>query len=287
MRPGALGDTILALPLLNSVRERHPGSRIVFLGTRSYADLVPDWAEFQSVDHSHWTWLFDSADRPLPSHAAGFDAAYVVLNHPKPVITNLKRTGTRVIAHTSSRPLCGEHVVEHIHRGLGLSVPPKIPCLGTRTAQKEHLIWIHPGSGGPAKCAPLDWLIRFSEALREHVNWPRIVTAGEEDAFLKNLPDWKILVGSPCTRLLEHQPLDKLRKILRNASLFIGNDSGMSHLAAALGVPAMVFYVSTDPTQWAPWVPSDQLGAVDMRGQDFADTDIHRLVSQAIKLIGD
>ena len=58
--------------------------------------------------------------------------------------------------------------------------------------------------------------------------------------------------------------------------LFLGNDSGISHLAANLGVPSVVFFTITDPAQWAPWVPPDQIRIVDLRGQNLSEMDISK-----------
>ena len=48
-------------------------------------------------------------------------------------------------------------------------------------------------------------------------------------------------------------PLEQTKQILSGASLFVGNDSGPAHVAAAFGVPVVVLYGSSDPVVWAPW----------------------------------
>jgi heptosyltransferase III len=281
VRPGALGDTILSLPLLESIRLQNLGARITFLGTRAYGDLIPKWAEFQPMDHPQWLWLFAPEGASLPEHGRSFDKAYVILNKPDDVIRNLARAGVQSVVHTRSRPLDGEHVVEHMHRGLGLTLLAKAPVLRHLALERKELIWIHPGSGGLKKCVPLDFLIRFADAFGDVKGWPRVVTAGEEDACLKDQTEWETLTNSPRTRLFEQRPLLELCAALGSAGLFIGNDSGISHLAAALGIPSVVFFVSTDPSQWSPWVPTHQINAIDLRGEDLARADAAELASQA------
>jgi len=285
VRPGALGDTILSLPLLESIRLQNPAARIVFLGTRPYKDLIPKWAEFQDFDHLQWLWLFAPEDTDPQTRRRSFHRAYVVLNNPYDVIRNLKKAGTGSIFRTPSRPWSGEHVVEHMHRGLGLDVPARVPALKRLASRREKLIWIHPGSGGPGKCVPLDFLIRLTTALGDMTGWPQTITVGEEDAFLKEHAGWKTLTSAPRTRLFEQRPFGELCSALGSASLFIGNDSGVSHLAPALGVPGMVFFVSTDPSQWSPWVPPHQIRAIDLRGEELAGADEAKLASQACDLL--
>ena len=54
-------------------------------------------------------------------------------------------------------------------------------------------------------------------------------------------------------RRLEGAPLKDVMALMAGASLFVGNDSGPAHCAAAFGVPVVVLYGSSDPVVWAPW----------------------------------
>jgi ADP-heptose:LPS heptosyltransferase len=48
-------------------------------------------------------------------------------------------------------------------------------------------------------------------------------------------------------------PLESTKSLLAGSSLFVGNDSGPAHLAAAFGVPVVVLFGTSDPVIWAPW----------------------------------
>jgi ADP-heptose:LPS heptosyltransferase len=48
-------------------------------------------------------------------------------------------------------------------------------------------------------------------------------------------------------------PLEQTKRVLSGATVFLGNDSGPAHMAAAFGVPVTVLYGSSDPVVWAPW----------------------------------
>jgi ADP-heptose:LPS heptosyltransferase len=52
---------------------------------------------------------------------------------------------------------------------------------------------------------------------------------------------------------LSGAPLQETKALLAGASLFIGNDSGPAHMAAAFGVPVVVLFGPSDPVIWAPW----------------------------------
>jgi heptosyltransferase III len=266
VRSGALGDTLLTLPLAASIRSRHPEAALTFLGTRAYKDLLPGDLSFAPIDGPNWSWLFSDQRKGRNQHEAVFQRACVVLNRPDDVVRNLKHAGTTDIRTAASRPPAGKHLVEHLHNELGLPVPEPEPCLKhLASTEKEDLLWIHPGSGGPKKCLPLPLLSALAGDLVECTGWQLAITAGEEDEFLKTFPAWEDLVRGPNVILLDRKPLIGLVERLRGARLFIGNDSGIGHLAAGLGIPSAVFFVRTDPLQWVPWVPKKQILAIDCR----------------------
>jgi ADP-heptose:LPS heptosyltransferase len=285
VRTGALGDTILAVPLIESLALRHPGAEITVLGTRAYAILWPPQYLFQGADSLDWTWLF-ADDHTLPqAQPTAYDLAYLVLKKPEAVIANLSRAGTREAKWVSSVPPAGMHMVEHLHQGLGLKTPPRAPCLiHLNRGQKRDLIWLHPGSGGPAKCAPLDFFLALARQLQSATGWEVVVTAGEDDGFLLEQEPWEELIHLPRVTVMEHQPLSVLGERLGGARLFVGNDSGISHLAAGFGIPAAVCFVTTDPVQWAPWVPAQQLRIVDLRKEPITPQRLQELSSALLAL---
>ena len=54
-------------------------------------------------------------------------------------------------------------------------------------------------------------------------------------------------------RLVQGAPLDRIKTLLAGASLFVGNDSGPAHMAAAFGVASVVIFGPSDPAIWGPW----------------------------------
>lgn len=265
VRVGALGDIILTLPLLASIRTAQPDAALNFVANRAYLDLVPPGIHCRAIDHRDQLWLFSESTEELGCRPV-YDLAYVILNNPISVVNNLKRAGSRSIHQVSARPMAGKHMVEHIHAGLGMPVPPRRPALThLASGHKGNFFWIHPGSGGQAKCLPLEFFVSLSKLIQKCTGWDIVVTAGEEDEFLTGLPEWEALINQPRSRLFKYRPLSRLCKELSSAQFFVGNDSGMSHLAAGLGIRSATFFLTTDPKYWAPWVPEDQLRVIDCR----------------------
>jgi len=272
IRPGALGDSILSLPLLSSIRAKHPAAKITFLGNRAWKDLIPVDITFQAFDDPRWLWLFGSEEGD-PGPASGiYEGSYVILNRPDTVIRNLQKNGIAWVVQTTSVPAEGKHLVEHLHEGLGLPVPPRAPALRhLATDRGREFAWIHPGSGGSRKCVPLEVMGFLAEQIRVRTGLRLAITVGEGELFLKGHPLWEGLVARTDAILLENRPIREICRELGGASLYVGNDSGMSHLAAGLGVPSTVFFMSTDPVQWEPWVPARGLNVIDLRGKTCED----------------
>jgi ADP-heptose:LPS heptosyltransferase len=60
-------------------------------------------------------------------------------------------------------------------------------------------------------------------------------------------------------RTISGAPLSEIKSVIAGASLFVGNDSGPAHMAAALGVPAVVIFGASDPAIWGPWRTASQV----------------------------
>ena len=102
---------------------------------------------------------------------------------------------------------------------------------------------LHPGSGSPAKTWPVD---RF-RALQQRLapGHATLVVLGPAEAGLA------AAFASDCV-VAQALPLRVLGAVLAHAGLFVGNDSGVSHLAAAWGAPTLALFGPTDPRTLAP-----------------------------------
>jgi ADP-heptose:LPS heptosyltransferase len=117
---------------------------------------------------------------------------------------------------------------------------PSIAC----EVERENFAVIHPFSGSPRKNWPLEKFQRLARSLERRM--PVFWCAGREDPPL------------PGARYIED--LYELARWLARASLYVGNDSGVSHLAAAVGTPVLVLFGPTDPAVWAPRGPNVRIG---------------------------
>ncbi len=271
LRGGALGDFIVTLPALAALRHRWPAARIELAGNATAATLAVARGLLDAVHSQHearWSALFGTA--PLPTKLAEWlnDFDLVVNYWPDPDGA-LRRhfplhAGQRFLTADAlpSRGPAAAHYAAPLH-ALGIVVEefcfplaPAPVALRVSAAMVPPLtrraaIYVHPGSGSPRKNWPLEnWL-----ALVPQLPAPVTVILGEVE-----LARWSALSPTPSHgtpfQVLKHPPLEDLVAQLSTAVLFLGHDSGVSHLAAACGARCVLLFGPTDPTVWAPPAPN-------------------------------
>jgi hypothetical protein len=114
--------------------------------------------------------------------------------------------------------------------------PHGVPRIAVPPAPIEDFAVIHPFSGSPRKNWPFECYRELGSRLEMPVKW----CAGPEE-ILENAVRMENLYDLGCW--------------LATSRVYIGNDSGITHLAAAVGAPVAAIFVSTDPAVWAPRGP--------------------------------
>lgn len=230
IRPGAIGDFILTLPAIEWLKadylEVWAASQNLPLArfadrTRSIASTGLDMLEFTPSEQlMQQLGSFDSIVSWYGANRPEFRAAVESL--PFQLFTAIPPDDS------------GMHAADFFAAHIGCPVPaiPRIPC----ALVDGGFAVIHPFSASARKCWPLDRYQELAQRLKMPVRW----CAGPEDS----LPD--------AVRIAD---LYELACWLATARVYIGNDSGITHLAAAAGTPVVALFGPTDPRIWAPRGP--------------------------------
>lgn len=271
LRGGALGDFIVSCPALRLLRERWPSARIELVGNAAAAELgiLSGWLDAAHSQHEARWSRFYSPD-PLPSELRAWldDFDLIVSYWPDPdgdLRRHFAPRGDAFISGSSvvtSRPAAAQFCAPLARLGLradDYAVQLKIPTRFAAEADERLTGWksfvaVHAGSGSQAKNWPVD---RWSE-LASRIGRPLLAISGEAD---RDLPNWPPTIE---VRTAHRWPLPILAAALARSALFIGHDTGIAHLAAAMDVPCVLLFGSTDPEMWAP--PSPQVHVLQ-RGQ--------------------
>lgn len=152
------------------------------------------------------------------------------------------------------------------------------PCPVTR-----RRVIIHPGSGGRAKCWPFERFMALTDLFREWtLHW--MLGPAECEPGDTRFTSLMARQGFRKAEWICEPDLHEAAKHIAAVDLYIGNDSGMSHLAAALGVPAVILFGPTDPQIWKPLSAQVKVVATTNPGQPLSDLSPDR-VREAIRCL--
>ena len=268
---GALGDLILALPAIKALRDALQPARMEMMGHPWTLALVsghPYADAIMEINRGAMAPFFQEA-AALPAeicrHLEEFAAAFC-FSRSETLAYNLRRAGIRQVFTLPSFPGKRMHVIDH-HlsslKAVGIAAAATPPMIHLRHEERQEaeqfllqkdwdfqeIVALHPGAGSRKKAWPA---ARFAALARA------LASAGHKILILEGPADKAAaaevmagLSGIPYL-LVQDLPVTTLAALIGLACLFIGNDSGISHLAAALKRPTIALFGPTDPYVWAP-----------------------------------
>lgn len=267
IRGGALGDFLLTLPVLHALRTAAPAARLEVLAYPGLAALAKSARvidEFRSIEYGPLAGFFTRGavlDPGLRDYFKSFDLIISYLYDPDGIFReNLHATGAARIVSGPHRPAENSHAIDQLARPLGelgLLLTARAAQLSLEAAEgRKAAIALHPGSGSPQKNWPAErWRELAAQLLAAHPGMELAIIGGEADAAA--LDALRDLAGDGRVTFWENLPLPQLAARLGSAALYVGHDTGISHLAAAAGAPCLLLFGPTDPRVWAP--PHEQV----------------------------
>ncbi|MDQ6662601.1 MAG: glycosyltransferase family 9 protein, partial [Chloroflexota bacterium] len=279
-RPGALGDALLTFPILRALKAQQPDIHITFVSNPAVLPLAlvcgvaDDVADFGDA---LWTELFSNEGISTPNLQQVFqetELAMCWLNDRDGLVEqNIRRVGTKQLIVAPSRPPSEQrmHIVEYLAQTIHLTLPESISELAPFALHETLMrrfepsaplmisglenfpIAIHPGSGGAFKCWPSTSFAQLIGRLWQH-RYPVLLLSGPADTgrvqkIVHSLPS---IQQPDMLTHLEHAPLLEVAQALTQCRYYVGNDSGITHLASLLGVPTTALFGPSDPGVWRP-----------------------------------
>lgn len=272
IRGGAIGDFVLTLPAIKLLRENFPQAHLELLGYphilalaegRFYADAI------RSIEYSAMAGFFipgSELDPELVAYFSGFQQIVSYLYDPDYFFeSNLRRCGVKNFLSISSVLNEFSHASHQLARplerlALYLEDPQAriYPSEADRQFATEFLqltgrpiIAIHPGSGSARKNWPVGLWTELAQWLLALPAQPVLLLIGGE-ADQEALFTLKQGLPPDSIRLAHNLKLPHLAALLKSSSLFLGHDSGISHIAAAVNTRCVLMYGPTNPSVWAP-----------------------------------
>ena len=267
IRAGALGDTLMLMPVISALRKdyeitvlgRHPGIDYLDL----YADACID------MERGGWHRLFSREADIAGFSSCQFEHVFAFINDRENIVSeNLYRLfpDSKIdILPPFPGPASKTHIAVYMMGGLraaGLPVDPaesfdsafSKPLMELDKGDKS-LIVLHPGSGSKTKNYSHEFWFKLLQHIKDDADHGRdicLLLGPAEEEIIQ-------VIGEKAKELraeifiCPHK--DELLSILRNTHLYIGHDSGVTHLAAMLGVKTIALFKDSSIDQWRPLGP--------------------------------
>ena len=307
IRGGAIGDFILTLPAIRLVVENLPQAEIEIMGYESIISLAQaaGYAKrIRSIEYGAMARFFvpnADLDKELSAYFASFSVVVSYLYDPDEFFKgNLERAGVQTLLECSHRVdneggPAAEQLAKPLEAlALFLDEGCVAPKLAFGAAEREvaeafltsalverTLIGVHPGSGSPYKNWDLgNWLEVMVALSKENPNVHFIVATGEAEEekvseFLADVARAKLPFSHA-----KGMPLTVLGEVLSRCRLFLGHDSGISHLAGAVGTPCQVLFGPTMSAVWAPQNPGVEV--IEHPSGLLSEISVEEVVSKAL-----
>ncbi|MCE5250613.1 glycosyltransferase family 9 protein [bacterium] len=257
VRTGGLGDCILTLPVAACLRQLNPDSNLRVLGNATMlavARLSGMFDGFFHVDTADYSGIF-SENEPSPflrSFFSDYDEVFFF------TAGDSKRLKKRVLSAGAGRCFIRDpnppkawrdHITVHLagiirrNRNHRKTVCDSIPSGQKNSVSQRKGLVIHPGSGGMTKNWPIERFISVAETWRDETTF--VLGPAEIERGFERMMGERFGIVKPET-------IESLCRVLSGASLYLGNDSGVSHCAVFCGTASVVLFGPTDPAIWKP-----------------------------------
>jgi ADP-heptose:LPS heptosyltransferase len=255
IRLRSLGDCVLTTPALEILKRARPDLRVavmvedrfrdIFEGNPDVEELLPPrlaalrgWRpdlclNFHGGARSAWMTALSGA-----RYRAGFG------HFRYPLAYNVRIPRAQEILGVERKVHTAEHLASamfYLGADVGEVPRAKLATQEGRRKRLPHCI-VHPVAATAEKTWRADGFLAVAEHLKSR---------GLETVFIGGAGD--DLSPFRAYRTVAGAPLSEIKALLAGAALFVGNDSGPAHMAAAFGVPSIVIFGPSDPEIWGPW----------------------------------
>jgi heptosyltransferase-2 len=247
------------------LRQSFPRAHLEILGQKRIAALAmrANYADaIRSIEDGALAGFFLRDGVLSPEFAEYFGNFDLVLSYlfdsDQVFATNLARANVRRLITGSPKISDAEHAAQQLARPLeqiGLYLKDPVATLPAPPQIAAHEIAIHPGSGSETKnWPPESFRELITQLLASDKQNKILLIGGEADA--NRMAKLKMILPNERIESVENLPLLELAQRLRSCRFFLGHDSGVSHLAAAVGTRCLLLFGPTDPKVWAPLGPN-------------------------------
>jgi ADP-heptose:LPS heptosyltransferase len=249
IRLRSLGDCVLTTPALGLLKAYRPDLRIRMVVEPRFAGVFEGHPDIEEISPE----VGRRMDMVLNLHGGSRSMWMTLASGAKFRVGFGHHRYSWIYSHKIPRAqeILGEerpvHTAEHLASAMfWLGVPrteiPRARLIAGRQPAYLPYVVLHPFASAPPKAWPLERFVEVAERLQSAGLEPMILAGPADDASA--FAEFQVF---------RNAPLGDVKNLMSGASLFIGNDSGPAHIAAAFGVPVVVLFGPSNPVTWAPW----------------------------------
>lgn len=267
IRGGAIGDFVLTLPVLAALRRQFPDTHLEVLGYPHIASLALHGGLADAVRPVEARALagffadMGDLDDAMGHYFAGFQVIVSYLYDPDGFFAENVRACTRAQFISGphrpdeTKPVHATAVLLKPLERLAIFDADPVPRLSfAEPVLVAPVLAVHPGSGSEKKNWPLSHWAKFLAHVMSGTDWNVLLIGGEAEG--NRLAELAQSLPSSRVRISQSQPLPELAKSLRTCLGFVGHDSGITHLAAAVGLSGLALWADSNETVWHPRSPA-------------------------------
>jgi ADP-heptose:LPS heptosyltransferase len=250
LRLRSLGDCVLSTPAIHLLKSHRPDLEIavavedrfagVYARNPDVSRILPPAPGAIAGFHPHLAINLHGGTRSIGLTLASMAPRRAGYAHYRmPWLYNVRIPTAQEILGVSRKVHTAEHAASAMfYLGVPIQEIPRARLVAGPPPRRGVYAVLHPFASAPEKTWPAE---RFVEVARR-LGMDVVVTGTPLDDFAPFL-DFDVACGS----------LAETSALIAGASLFLGNDSGPAHMAAAHGVPAVVLFGPSDEIVWGPW----------------------------------
>ncbi|WP_155970510.1 putative lipopolysaccharide heptosyltransferase III [Nitrospira japonica] len=275
-----LGDVLLATPTLEALKAAYPSARLTVVVNRGteamlagnpHADevlplergsILSQWRFLRELRRRRFDWVIDLTDADRSAWLSRMTGAPVRIGFNKE---------DRLRGHCYTEVVAGDPQSHRVERDLASLAPLHVPVAGRTprlwlTPEEERraadvlsrervegakpLVMLQPGARYWFKAWPWERFAALADRLAEQYGYQVLIGGNQQEFELAER-----ICGAVANRpinLAGRADMRTYAAILKRASLFVGNDSGAMHVAAAVGTPVVALFGPSDPKEWGP-----------------------------------
>jgi len=285
LRLRSLGDCVLTTPALDILKRYRNDLRVAVCVEERFADLfsgnpdvdeilAPEVGAIRRFKPDLCLNYHGGTRSALMTAASGAKFRAGFTHFRQQAVYNVRIPRAQEILATERKVHTAEHLASAVfYLGVPRCKVPRAklaPLAVPPPSSMEKIAVVHAVAAAPEKTWPAEDFLAVAAHLSQTGLEPVFIGGADDD--LSPFAQYRMIKGAA---------LAEIRNLLRTAALFVGNDSGPAHMAAAFGLPVIAIFGSSDPAIWGPWRTSGEAitapgGIRDVQVRQVLDA-LHRL----------